>query len=123
MSINGRRYISTGEVAAGTVYSQAISADYSKHVISILFYSDSNFATLVDKSTMTGTVTFTATNDASNNSGVDEEYGSVQDGELTLGSSTYVRPVVSTQISRVKVDFGSVTGATHYKLIIGSNAG
>lgn len=123
MSTNGKRYISSGPISDGTVYSQAVNADYSSHVIGILFYSDENLANLVDKSTMTGTVTFTATNDAGINSGVDEEYGSVQDGVLTLGSSTYLRPVVSTQISRVKVVFAAVTGATHYKLIVGSTEG
>lgn len=123
MSVNGKRYISSGAISDGTVYSQAISADYSKHVISILFYSDSGLTTLVDKSAMTGTVTFTATNDASENAGVDEEYGSVQGGVLTLGSSTYARPLVASQMSRIKAFFDSVTGATHYKLIVGSTTG
>ena len=90
---------------------------YERHQISIRFFTDSTYATLVDKSTMTGSVTFTA-------SEFGDEFGDVSNnGVLTLGNATYDRPDFVGSVKVVKAAFTSVVGATHYKILVSSFAG
>lgn len=90
---------------------------YERHQISIRFFTDDTYATLVDKATMSGTVTFTA-------SEFGDEFGDVSNnGILTLGTATYSRPDLTGSIKVVKADFGSVVGASHYKILVSSFAG
>ena len=90
---------------------------YERHQISIRFFTDSTYTTLVDKSTMSGSVTFTA-------SEFGDEFGDVSNnGVLTLGVATYARPDFSGSVRVVKAAFTSVVGATHYKILISSFAG
>ena len=116
-------YISTGAIADGTIYSDKISDEFVNHNIYIEFYPNDTFTAseLVDKSTMTGSVTFTATPSDAQVTGVGEEYLTVANGTLTLGTSDYNPPSAEGRVKRIKVVFNTVVGATHYRLIAHSS--
>lgn len=120
---SGYRYESSGAISEGTVYSQKVSNLYNNHHVYIEFYSDSKLSQVVDKSTMTGSITITATPSDSQNAGVNEEYLSVANGTITLGTSDYNPPSAAGSVKRVKAVFNTVVGATHYKLIVASFGG
>lgn len=118
-------YISQGAISEGTAYSGKISDEFDSHNVYIEFYSSANFleSELIDKSTMTGTVTFTATPSDSQNPGVGEEYLALPNGTLTLGTSDYDPPSAAGRVKRVKAVFNTVVGATHFRLIVHSSQG
>lgn len=122
---NTFKSVSFGSIADGTFYSTSINAETVNHSIYIEFYPNDNFtqSELVPKSSMSGTVTFAATANSSVDAGVGEEYISVPNATLTLGSNDYNIPDPKGLIRRISVTFNSVVGATHYKLIVHSAEG
>ena len=118
MSTNSQRFKSSGVVsdANTTPVIVGIDPNLSVHFIAILFFSDENHAVVVDKATMTGSVTFVISEDG-------REFGTVSDGLLTLGSSMYNRPSTNASAEQVKATFSSVAGATHYEILVSSFAG
>ena len=76
---------------------------------------------------MTGSVTIDATDTVTLQDipGTGEEYGTITNGTIALGTANYTRPNASG-FRRLRVDPTGITGAgaaTHYKLIIKASGG
>ena len=106
-------------------YSQAISADYRYHDIYIEFYSSSTFspASLITKDNLTGPVTFSGTPVSAPNAGIGEEYLSVSDGTLTLGTADYTPATATGLVNRVRVNLNTIAGGSvaAFRLVIKSS--
>lgn len=83
------------------------------HFASIQFFTDSTMTTLVDKSTMTGTATVTG-------SECGREYGTMKNGTITMGESTYNRPNALGSYDSFKVTLSGITGAAYFRLTLAS---
>ena len=83
------------------------------HFLSIQFFTDSTMSTLVDKSTMTGTATVMG-------SEYGKEYGTMQNGTIVLGSSTYDRPNALGSYESFRVTLSGITGAAYFRLTLAS---
>ena len=112
MSTKSQRYFQPGSIADGPAF-KGIDENLSAHTISIVFYTNSAFTVAVDKATMTGNVVFEM-------SETGEEFGTMPEGTLTLGTTTYDRPNTIGSYSKVRATFNAVTGASHYKMLISS---
>lgn len=115
MSTNSQRFKAQGAIADGPAL-KGVDTNLENHYVSIRFYSDSGFRNIVDKATMTGTVTVEM-------SEIGDEFGTVSDGTITLGTTQYNRPNSSGSISQVRATFNTVTGATHFRMLVSSFAG
>lgn len=113
-----RRVTQDGTIVEGTVQLFATDLKLSTHVVSIVFYN--NEAMLpehaVDKASMSGTCTFSASE-----TGV--EYTPLTNPTITLGTTDYERPTAQGSYEDFRMDMASVTGATHYKVLIASIGG
>lgn len=83
------------------------------HFLSIQFFTDSTMTTLVDKSTMTGTATVMG-------SEYGREYGTMQNGTITMGESTYDRPNALGSYDSFRVTLSGITGAAYFRLTLAS---
>lgn len=83
------------------------------HFLSIQFFTDSTMTTLVDKSTMTGTATVMG-------SEYGREYGTMQNGTITMGESTYDRPNAAGSYESFRVTLSGITGAAYFRLTLAS---
>ena len=103
----------TGEIAAGDAISPDIDQELNQHIISIVFYSDAGLTNPVGTGAMSGVVLVEV-------SETGEDYATIINGTIALGSPSYDRPNVGTQILKVRAQFLAVTGATHYKILVKS---
>jgi len=115
MSTNSQRFEKSGAISDGPAI-QGIDANLLSHFISILFFTDATQTVIVDKATMTGGVTFELSEGG-------DEFATMSDGTLTLGTSQYSRPNASGSYNTAKATFNTVVGATHYKMLVSSFAG
>jgi len=109
--------ISKGAIPAGDLL-LTLPTHAERHYASVDFFNDAALTSPVDKATMSGTVTF----EVSEN-GLDFSYGSVNNGVLTIGTTSYNRPYFSGSILKMKVNFNSVVGASHFKIVVASYGG
>ena len=96
-----------------------IPTTITNHIASIIFYNNDQFTVPISKSTMGGTATFTVSE-----TGI--KYGTIENGTIDFtanASDIYDRPFVAGLYSNFKCVFGSITGATHYEIIISSYGG
>lgn len=113
-------------IADADYYSARISADFRYHDIYIEFYSSTDFApaNIISKDQLTGTVTFSGTPVDAPNAGVGEEYLSVNDGTLTLGTADYTPANATGLVNRVRVNLSTIAGAgspVAFRLVIKSS--
>lgn len=113
-------------IADDDYYSARISADFRYHDIYIEFYSSTDFApaNIISKDQLTGTVTFSGTPVDAPNAGVGEEYLSVNDGTLTLGTADYTPANATGLVNRVRVNLSTIAGAgspAAFRLVIKSS--
>lgn len=114
MSTNSQRFEKSGAIADGPAI-QGLDVNLKSHFISILFFTDATQAVVVDKATMTGNVIFELSEGGN-------EFATMSDGTLTLGTSQYSRPNASGSYSNARATFNTVVGATHYKMLVSSFA-
>lgn len=115
MSTNSQRFPISGAIADGPAIT-GMDVNLQSHFISILFYTDATQAVIVDKATMTGTVVFEMSENG-------DEFGTMPDGTLALGTSQYNRPNALGSYNTARATFTTVVGATHYKMLVSSFAG
>lgn len=115
MSTNSQRFFKSGAIADGPAI-QGLDENLLSHFISILFFTDDTFSVVVDKLNMTGNVVFEM-------SETGKEFGTMNNGTLFLGGSQYNRPDARGSYEEARATFNTVTGATHYQILIASFAG
>lgn len=115
MSTNSQRFEKSGAIADGPAIT-GLDINLLSHFISILFFTDATQAVIVDKATMTGNVVFELSENG-------DEFGTMSDGTLTLGTTNYSRPNAGGSYSTARATFNTVVGATHYKMLVSSFAG
>ena len=115
MSTNSQRFEKSGAIADGPAI-QGLDINLLSHFISILFFTDATQAVIVDKATMTGNVVFEMSENG-------DEFGTMANGTLALGTSQYNRPNATGSYATAKATFDTVVGATHYKMLVSSFAG
>lgn len=100
-----------------------INPSFERHYVSIVFFSDSDYQSPVDMSSLVGVIKFSASDNGF-------QFGTIQvgdnlDGVLTLdGQPNYDRPNIQGSIVSLEVDISGVTnlgGATHYQLFLNSH--
>ncbi len=94
-----------GSSADGDLISPRMSQLYERAYVYFTFYTDDTYETPVLPSA--GTVTITASEDETN-------YGTVNNGTVSVTSATYDRPNWSGPVKRVKATADSITGAPFY---------
>lgn len=93
-----------GVISDGVLVGELPSLNYERHYVTLEFFTDANASTVVEKSTMTGVATIMFSENGT-------EYGSVTNGDITLGSAMYNRPHVAGSYRTVKVDTSGITSA------------
>lgn len=113
-----RRIKIRGSVLEGDVILGVPSLVSFTHVISIVFYNNEEMLAehVVDKSSMTGTLTFSA-------SETGHEYTLFNEPSIVLGTTDYERPTAFGSYSNFKMQMSGVSGATHYTICIASAGG
>ena len=102
-----------GAVADGDFKTPEVGMHNFEHYASIEFFTDDTYSTIVDKATMTGTVTVKASEQG-------KEYGEMYSGVITLGTSDYDRPNAAGSYLDALINLDSVTGASHFQATIAS---
>lgn len=97
----------------GDYFIDSVPLGLMNHFLSIQFFTDSTMSTLVDKSAMTGTATVMA-------SECGREYGTMQNGTITMGEQTYNRPNALGSYDSFKVTLSGITGAAYFRLTLAS---
>ena len=100
-------------VVNGDFVSPDVGMHNFEHYASIEFFTDDTYSTIVDKATMTGTVTVKASEQG-------KEYGEMFDGVIALGTSDYDRPNAAGSYLNATVTLDSVAGASHFQVTIAS---
>jgi len=121
MSRQHHEYIKQGVINANPSIATliGIEAEFERHYISVVFFTDDTYSTPVMVSTMAGTVDVSASDN-----GI--QFGSLVNGEIALGSDSYLRPSVQGTIRSLRMDFSGITtlnGANNYRIYLNSHRG